>query len=302
MSNVLFPGSLALAVFGAWAGLDAGVDPALLPVVATAVALVVVLAAERWLPRVGRPTEAGELRTDLGFVGLTVLVADPLSKAALVGLLAAVAGWLPPGPSGQLPLAVGVVGVLVAGGLGDYWAHRLGHEWSWWWRLHAVHHAPHRMTALNNFRIHPADLLLKVLFASIPVLLLGFSSEAIGVAGVIRGLNIAFQHADADLRHGPLNLIFSTNSVHRWHHSAEPEEANKNYGGVLSIFDLAFGTYRVPAEHLEPERMGLFDETGYPVHGLRRSIAAPLCWRRCVVNSAAPRSRCTPRKWHCCAP
>lgn len=115
-----------------------------------------------------------------------------------------------------------------------------------------------------------------------PVLLLGFSAEAIATAGAVQGVVVAFQHADVDLRHGLLNRVFATNSVHRWHHSARPDEANANYGGVLSLFDQAFGTYRVPPEHHEPQRMGLFAEHHYPVHAVVRSTVAPLCWRRCV--------------------
>lgn len=284
---LLFPLSLVLVAGGGWLALEIGWDPALLPTVATVGALLVVLAAERWLPRVGRRAEAHERRADLTFLGLTALVAEPLGRAAAAGVAAALATWTASGPMAELPLALGVLGVLLVSGLGDYWAHRFGHEWSWWWRLHAVHHAPHRMVALNNLRLHPLDLALKLLFALAPVLWLGFSAEAIALAGAVKGLNVAFQHADVDLRHGWLSRLFSTNSLHRWHHSARAEQANTNYGGVLSLFDQAFGTYYAPPERDEPATMGLFDEGRYPVHGVLRSLVAPLCWGRCV-HARAP--------------
>lgn len=284
----LFPTSLVLTALSAFYAIGLGVDPSAIPLSATVLFMVVVLVGERLMPRAARGAERGETRADLGFVLLTAL-SDPLIHAMILTLVTALAGWLPAGLAHGLPLWAGAAGVLVVGGLGDYWAHRLGHEWGWWWKLHAVHHAPRRMVALNNLRLHPLDLGLKLTFAVAPVLLLGFSAPAIAVAGAIKGLNVAFQHADIDLRHGWLNRVISTNSVHRWHHSAQPEQANANYGGVLSLFDIAFGTYRVPAEDEEPTRMGLFDEQRYPIHEVTRSTLAPLCWRRCVSGPSGPR-------------
>jgi ornithine lipid hydroxylase len=263
--STLFPASLVLALAGAWFALDVGVAPAAIPAAVTIAMMAVVLAAERWFPRVGTSAEPGELRADLGFVALSS-AGDVITRSVLFGMVAALAAWVPADALAGLPLGVGAAGVLVTGGLGDYWAHRFGHEWGWWWKLHAVHHTPRRMVALNNFRLHPLDLALKLLFGVTPVLLLGFSAEAIAIAGAVKGLTVAFQHADVDLRHGYLNLVFATNSVHRWHHSALTDEGNANYGGVLSIFDLAFGTYRVPPEHLEPQRMGLYVERHDPLN------------------------------------
>ena len=277
--RLLFPSVLVLVVLGALS-LPAEMGP-LLPLLSTGITLVVVLIAERWLPRVGRRAEPSETRTDLMYLGVTGAL-DSIVRATLVGAVVALAAVLPLRTLAGLPLWLGAPGVLLVSGFGDYWAHRFGHEWPWWWRLHAVHHAPHRMVALNNYRLHPLDLVLKISFAAVPVLLLGFGPEAIAIAAVIKSVVVTFQHADIDLRHGPLNFLFATNSVHRWHHSARVEEANSNYGGVLSLFDLAFGTYRVPAEDLEPERMGLFDEKRYPIHTVLRATAAPWCWGRCV--------------------
>lgn len=278
----IFPTSLLLTVILGVFALDAGVPASLVPAAITVLFLALVVVGERLLPRIGRAPEAGEIRADLGFIGLTALVSDPLAHAAIAALAVALAAWLPEGLLQAVPLWAGVVGVLLVGGFGDYWAHRLSHQWGWWWKLHSVHHAPHRMVALNNLRLHPLDLGLKLLFAVTPVLVLGFGPNAIAVAGALKGLNVAFQHADIDLRHGWLNRIVSTNSVHRWHHSARQHEANANYGGVLSVFDVVLGTYKVPPEDREPERMGLFEEKRYPLHQVVLSTVAPWCWARCV--------------------
>ena len=281
VQRLLFPATLAVAVGGAWLALVAGAPAEVLPVAATLLSLVVVLPAERLLPRVGRAAEPGEPTTDLGFFALSAAVA-PAVDALAAGLVVALAGALPAGPLAGLPLALGAALALLVGGLGDYWAHRLSHELPWWWRLHAVHHAPHRMVALNNFRNHPLDLGLKRLAKVVPVLVLGLSPEAVALAAVVEGVQVAFTHADVDLVHGLTSRLFVTNSVHRWHHSARRDEADANYGGVLSVYDQAFGTWRVPPESTDPAAFGLYAEGRYPVHRLLRALAAPFCWGRCV--------------------
>jgi len=270
-----FPLSLLAVGILSSIGLSANVDIALLPPIATAFALVLVVGLERLLPRARRQPEERETAVDLGFVVLTAGVSNPMAEAAVIGVVASVVGTAEPGLVAHLPLAAAFVLLLLVDGCGDYWSHRLAHELPWWWKLHSVHHAPHRMVALNNFRIHPLDLGLKVLFRLAPVLLLGFSAEAIALAGAFKGVTLAFQHADADLRHGWLNRILSTNSLHRWHHSAARGEAGSNYGSTLSIFDQLFGTYLLPPEEDDPDEMGLFDERHYPVHTIGRALFAP---------------------------
>lgn len=268
----------------AHAALTRGVDPELIPLLATLGAFAVVLPLERVLPRIGRPAEEGETRADLTWLAISGAVGDPLGHAAAIALATWVLTLLPDGLASELPLALGTLGVLGVASFGDYWAHRLGHEVGWWWKLHAVHHAPHRMVALNNTRLHPVDLVLKSAFQLVPVLILGFSPAAVALFGVVKGVQVAFQHADVDFRHGWLNHWIATNSVHRWHHSALASEANNDYGAVLVVWDKLFGTFFLPPEDRDPSVMGLFDEGRYPIHVISRSIVAPICWRRCVTD------------------
>lgn len=288
MRSSIFPVFVLLLLLACELALQRGMPIPLAPLAATVVSLCVALVLERWIPRHDLPPEPRELRTDLGFVGLTALVSDPLARAVVAAGTAWMSSHLNVSGMADLPLVAGVAAVLLVHGFGDYWAHRSSHRWPWWWKLHAVHHAPHRMVALNNLRLHPLDLFLKVLFGTGPVLLLGFTPEAIAWAGVVQGILVAFQHADVDLRYGPLNYVLATNHVHRWHHSADPEEGCRNFGGVLSLYDLAFGTYLVRPEHRSPTRLGLFHEGVYPVQDLLRASVAPWCWRRCVEPPEPP--------------
>lgn len=56
-----------------------------------------------------------------------------------------------------------------------------------------------------------------------------------------------FVHTQAIKRLGPLEWIFNTPSHHRVHHGRNPQYIDKNYAGVLIIWDRLFGSF-------EPER------------------------------------------------
>ena len=67
-------------------------------------------------------------------------------------------------------------------------------------------------------------------------------------------------HCNVEMRFGPISYVFSTPGVHRWHHSMDLREGNKNYGENVVIWDLLFGTYfnedrRPPANIGIPEYM-----------------------------------------------
>lgn len=68
-----------------------------------------------------------------------------------------------------------------------------------------------------------------------------------GVSIVARmGVSVAavFQHANADLRYDGWNWVFSTADLHRWHHATGQQSCQANFGGLLTLWDLVFGTYR----------------------------------------------------------
>ena len=137
-----------------------------------------------------------------------------------------------------------------------YWFHRASHEWYSLWRLHAVHHSPHKLYWINVGRFHPIDKALQFLFDSLPFIIVGVSEEVLAIYFVFYAINGFFQHCNIDLKLGFLNYIISGPELHRWHHSFMIEEANKNYGNNLIIWDLLFGTWFLPTDR-EIEELGL---------------------------------------------
>ncbi len=207
--------------------------------------------------------------TDLLHTGLSTLIVPELTAALCFGALAvvgaAVSGWLGMGlwPDAW-PLGGQVVLALVIAEFGQYWVHRIAHERSaWLWRLHAVHHSAHRLYWLNSGRFHPLDNLLLYLASSVPLVLMGVGAEALAGALLVTGVHGMFQHANIDLRLGPLNYVFSMAELHRFHHSLDTDQANHNYGANLIGWDLLFGTFYWPDEP-PPEQVGLGDAPDYP--------------------------------------
>jgi len=95
---------------------------------------------------------------------------------------------------------------------------------------------------------------------------------------VVLAISAAFQHANIDLDNGVLNYVFNTNELHRWHHSRRLDESNANYGAVLVVWDLLFGTYR-PRTPGRPAEIGMFQEAEYPFHSYFRQLTVPFAAR-----------------------
>ncbi len=143
----------------------------------------------------------------------------------------------------EWPMAAQVVLGLVIAELGLYWAHRLGHEFSWLWRFHAVHHSVRRLTIINTGRFHFVDTGASILLSQPLLFLIGAPIEIFKWVSAITAFIGILTHCNIDMRFGWLSLVFNTPELHRWHHSKKLEEGNKNYGENLVLFDQIFGTY-----------------------------------------------------------
>jgi sterol desaturase/sphingolipid hydroxylase (fatty acid hydroxylase superfamily) len=149
-------------------------------------------------------------------------------------------------PTGwPLPLQV-VLGLVIAE-LGLYVAHRAAHEILTLWRFHALHHSVERLWVINTGRFHLVDSLFKIALSQLPLYLLGAPLPVFLWIGAVTAFIGLLTHCNIDVRTGPLDWIFSTPRLHRWHHSRVLAEGNTNYGENLVLWDQVFGTYFNPA-------------------------------------------------------
>jgi hypothetical protein len=73
----------------------------------------------------------------------------------------------------------------------------------------------------------------------------------VAVGGML-SLNLFYQfwlHTDLVGRLGPLEWIFNTPAHHRVHHASNGEYLDRNYGGILIIWDRLFGTFAEEQPH-----------------------------------------------------
>ena len=251
----------------------------------TSGAAVLIIALERVLPyRREWLRSHGDLRVDLSHLIFSGALAEAGRAGILAGLtLGAIALSRAIGTTvwpNAWPLWVQVPLALVIAELGAYWAHRAMHE-TGLFRIHAVHHSAPRLYWLNGMRLHPLDTVWSGLSMA-PLVLLGAGDRMLVVFATFAGVHMMMQHANLDTRLGPLNWIFSMNEVHRWHHSRVIAEQNGNYGGVLLLWDVVFGTRFYPTDRTPPVDVGLAGLRDFPT-GYVAQLASPFrsaLWRR----------------------
>jgi sterol desaturase/sphingolipid hydroxylase (fatty acid hydroxylase superfamily) len=137
-----------------------------------------------------------------------------------------------------------------------YWFHRWSHLVRWLWASHAVHHSAQEMTLPAAIRLGWTGALSGGWLVFVPLVLLGFSPVMIAT---LLAANLAYQfvlHTEAVGRLGPLEWVLNTPSHHRVHHACNAAYIDKNFGGVLIIFDRLFGTFAKEISD-EPLRYGL---------------------------------------------
>ncbi|SFS80884.1 sterol desaturase family protein [Saccharopolyspora flava] len=127
--------------------------------------------------------------------------------------------------------------------LAYYCNHRFVHRVNIGWAAHQAHHSSEYMnfgTALRQ-KWNPWF----EFFFWLPLPLLGFAPWALYVAFSFNLIYQFFVHTEAiDKLPRPIEFVFNTPSHHRVHHGSDPEYLDKNYAGILIIWDRMFGTFQ----------------------------------------------------------
>jgi sterol desaturase/sphingolipid hydroxylase (fatty acid hydroxylase superfamily) len=154
-----------------------------------------------------------------------------------------------------------------------YWLHRGFHRFGPAWRVHAVHHSSTQLTWLSAVRVHPINDAVPNMVGAAVLVLAGFDPTTLAVAVPFFTLYAIGVHADLDWSYGPLRYVIASPVFHRWHHTTETEGLDKNYAGLLPLWDVLFGTLHLPTDR----RPAVFGVTGTPVpEGFWRQLTYPL--------------------------
>ena len=132
--------------------------------------------------------------------------------------------------------------IFIAVDLAFYWAHRAMHRTNLWWAVHAVHHDSTDFNLLVAIRIGWFSVYLSWVFY-LPLALVGISFEATLVARAVSALYQFPQHTRWIPKLGWLEWIVVTPSHHRVHHGHDAAYLDRNFGGMLILWDRLFGTF-----------------------------------------------------------
>ncbi len=123
-----------------------------------------------------------------------------------------------------------------------YWKHRLGHEVAVLWAAHVVHHSSEEYNLSTALRQTGSDFLLGWTFY-LPMALLGVPPLMFVVVGLIDLLYQFWVHTRLVGKLGWFDRVFVSPSNHRVHHGQNDYCLDRNYGGILILWDRLFGTF-----------------------------------------------------------
>ncbi|MDR0227007.1 MAG: lysoplasmalogenase family protein [Burkholderiaceae bacterium] len=124
-----------------------------------------------------------------------------------------------------------------------YWMHRMGHEVAVLWAAHAVHHQSQDYNLSTALRQTSSGALLGWLFY-LPMALAGVPPLVFAVVSLIDLLYQFWVHTEQVRRLGWFDRWFCAPSNHRVHHAVNDMYLDKNYGGILIVWDRLFGTFK----------------------------------------------------------
>jgi sterol desaturase/sphingolipid hydroxylase (fatty acid hydroxylase superfamily) len=176
----------------------------------------------------------------------------------------------------QLPWLVQVMLAVFLIEFGQYWMHRLMHNWTPAWLTHAPHHHLTQLNAAKGAVGNPIELFLITLSV---LALFDFDKTALFAAFNTTGVISTFAHAN--VRADPpiwYSFFFTTIRHHSLHHSTDYEATRSNYGNSLILLDRIFGTYREGEGILvgqdERRRLSIWEQTLFPFQPILDKLKA----------------------------
>ncbi|MEM8696074.1 MAG: sterol desaturase family protein [Pseudomonadota bacterium] len=146
--------------------------------------------------------------------------------------------------------------------LAYYVFHRMAHRVRWFWASHVIHHSSQHYNLSTALRQTWTGFFSLSFAFSLPIVLIGFPVEMLIFAS---GVNLVYQfwiHTEAiDRMPRWFETVFNTPSHHRVHHATNPRYLDRNYAGMLIIWDRMFGTFEVERRDDQP-RYGIIKNLG----------------------------------------
>ncbi len=123
-----------------------------------------------------------------------------------------------------------------------YWLHRAGHRSAVFWAAHVVHHQSQDYNLSTALRQTSSGALFGWVFY-LPMALAGVPPLVFGVVALVDLLYQYWIHTQQIGKLGWFDRVFASPSNHRVHHAVNDRYLDKNYGGILILWDRLFGSY-----------------------------------------------------------
>ena len=170
------------------------------------------------------------------------------TKLLAIGIYSAVYQGVAPWP--DLPFWSTWYGVVLALLMYDfcyYWLHRAGHEVAVFWAAHVVHHQSQQYNLSTALRQTSSGALLGWVFY-LPMAIAGVPPLIFGIVALIDLLYQFWVHTELVGKLGWFDRVFVSPSNHRVHHAVNDQYLDRNYGGILILWDRLFGSFKEEQE------------------------------------------------------
>ena len=129
-----------------------------------------------------------------------------------------------------------------------YWVHRAGHVIALFWAAHVVHHQSQHYNLSTALRQTSSGALFGWIFY-IPMAIAGVPPLVFGIVALIDLLYQFWVHTEQVGKLGWFDRVFCSPSNHRVHHAVNDPYIDRNYGGLLVIWDRMFGSFQEEMDH-----------------------------------------------------
>jgi alkylglycerol monooxygenase len=130
-----------------------------------------------------------------------------------------------------------------------YWHHRAAHQVNMFWGAHVVHHSSEAYNLSTALRQSSSNFWFTWIFY-VPMAVAGVPPKVFAAVAIIDLLYQYWVHTEHIKTLGWFDRVFVSPMNHRVHHAVNEVYVDKNFGGILVVWDRLFGTFQpeLPAE------------------------------------------------------
>jgi sterol desaturase/sphingolipid hydroxylase (fatty acid hydroxylase superfamily) len=155
---------------------------------------------------------------------------------------------------GTLPVAVDFLACTLVAELVSWISHSVKHRFASLWEFHFQHHREEHFSVWMVSHTHGLEVAISGTLLTVLLTVLGFSALSTQLYFALYAVLLTYHHSGMGYSLGWLDWVLVSPAYHRLHHHTEGQG---NYGSLLTVFDVLFGTARWPRPDDAPAPLGL---------------------------------------------